>query len=231
MNIKTSARYLAALIPFISNHECRHYLNGIQIAPAAAGGIILAATNGHTIGVIHDPEGSADAETILDMSESSLLRSVLADGFREVTSMDYEEGYQTTSMSGDFGSVRIEGDLSTVFGPQDKYITHKIGVEGIDGPFPQWQTIFFKADALNKPQNYAALNPQLLMHIGTAVKILENTTVPHIKVFFTSVDKDGSGEFDGPMIVTTRNDKFRAAIMPVKGGGMKDHTIPEWITP
>ena len=67
---------LAALttVPFLSKEETRYYLNGFNIRPdSQAGGVQLAATDGHKMLCIHDVHGTADAEMIVKV-DTRLLK-------------------------------------------------------------------------------------------------------------------------------------------------------------
>ncbi|HCK4895383.1 TPA: hypothetical protein N0H42_000458 [Pseudomonas aeruginosa] len=55
---RAKAHYLAAVSLFMAHNDVRYYLNGISIEPASQGGVLLIATNGHHIGVMHDPRQS-----------------------------------------------------------------------------------------------------------------------------------------------------------------------------
>lgn len=57
---------LHRLIPFMAVHDIRYYLNGICVEKAKDGGVYLIATDGHTMGVIHDATGTIEgAESVI----------------------------------------------------------------------------------------------------------------------------------------------------------------------
>ncbi|HFX3038679.1 TPA: hypothetical protein ACRNK2_004981 [Pseudomonas aeruginosa] len=64
------AHYLAAVSLFMAHNDVRYYLNGISIEPASQGGVLLIATNGHHIGVMHDPDGWASNKIIISPSKA-----------------------------------------------------------------------------------------------------------------------------------------------------------------
>jgi len=68
MNIKISARALAFCAHFQAKQDIRYYLNGVHVQPMpaeAGGGVLVAATNGHAMGIWRDANGSTDREVII----------------------------------------------------------------------------------------------------------------------------------------------------------------------
>jgi len=60
-----SAAMLASANTFAGTTDVRYYLNGVNVRPAADGGVIIAATNGHAIFVCRDPDGWCSKEMII----------------------------------------------------------------------------------------------------------------------------------------------------------------------
>lgn len=50
-NIKVSAKYVAMIAPFISKEATRYHLGGIHIMPHPKGGVLMTATDGHTLAI------------------------------------------------------------------------------------------------------------------------------------------------------------------------------------
>lgn len=61
----TDSALFAAATRFASKEQARPYLHGIYIEPAAGGGILLTATDGHRLFHAHDPNGTAPAPAII----------------------------------------------------------------------------------------------------------------------------------------------------------------------
>jgi hypothetical protein len=57
---------------FISTEETRYYLNGIHLSPMPGGGMRIAATNGHYLGVFKEDVGFTDAERIVKLPADCL---------------------------------------------------------------------------------------------------------------------------------------------------------------
>ena len=73
--IVTRAKYLRMLAPFASTEETRLYLGGIYIAPAAKG-IVLVATDGHRMGIVHDENGAATKPFICPIGKRALAQKL-----------------------------------------------------------------------------------------------------------------------------------------------------------
>lgn len=62
MKFKFQAKYADILAKFMAKEDIRYYLNGIRVEPAPPGhkGVVLAATDGHAMVLIHDAHGEID---------------------------------------------------------------------------------------------------------------------------------------------------------------------------
>lgn len=69
MRTTVSARYIAALAPFISTDPCRSNIGGLRIEPAKVGGAILVATTGPKMAIIHDKDGHCDHPTTVTVGK------------------------------------------------------------------------------------------------------------------------------------------------------------------
>lgn len=74
MNLKISARALSFCAHFMAKQDIRYYLNGVCVTPMPAdiGGVLVAATDGHTMGMWHDAKGEADRQVIMRVSPGLL---------------------------------------------------------------------------------------------------------------------------------------------------------------
>ena len=54
---RINPKYFAAMYQCAAKNDVRYYLNAVNIERHPDGGVIIAATNGHFLGVIHDPDG------------------------------------------------------------------------------------------------------------------------------------------------------------------------------
>jgi hypothetical protein len=60
IKIRFKPEHLLRLMPFKAVADIRYYLNGIHVKKAERGGVYLVATDGHTMALIHDEEGSIE---------------------------------------------------------------------------------------------------------------------------------------------------------------------------
>lgn len=56
-----------------STEETRYYLNGVHVEPHPEKGIVMVATDGHTLAVAHDPDGSCDRPAIIDTKSGGAI--------------------------------------------------------------------------------------------------------------------------------------------------------------
>ncbi len=68
----TDSALFAAAARFTGKEQTRPYLHGVYIEPAAGGGILLTATDGHRLFHGFDPEGTAPAPALI-MPEKAKL--------------------------------------------------------------------------------------------------------------------------------------------------------------
>lgn len=68
--VAVSARLFAAVAAFRAIHDIRYYLCGVYVTPCEDGGVFIVATNGHQMGMAHDPDGKASEPVILACSKA-----------------------------------------------------------------------------------------------------------------------------------------------------------------
>jgi DNA polymerase III sliding clamp (beta) subunit (PCNA family) len=68
----TDSALFAAAARFTSKEQTRPYLHGVYIEPAAGGGILLTATDGHRLFHGYDPKGAAPAPAIIVPEKAKL---------------------------------------------------------------------------------------------------------------------------------------------------------------
>lgn len=62
---------------FIGKEDPRRYLRGVTVTPCEAGGVILSASDGHCLGVAHDPHGHASRQFIF-APDAEIIKTALA---------------------------------------------------------------------------------------------------------------------------------------------------------
>ncbi|MGO4480010.1 hypothetical protein AB4Z32_27685, partial [Massilia sp. 2TAF26] len=66
--LRLSAMLVAMVAPFMGKSDPRHYLNGINVRPHPNGGAIIAASNGHVLGAVHDKLATCEHEVTLHLA-------------------------------------------------------------------------------------------------------------------------------------------------------------------
>jgi hypothetical protein len=72
MIARVSALAIKTVFPFIAKKDIRYYLNGANIRPLDAGGVMVVATDGHRYVIVRDPEGFAEQEIIVAVNKDGL---------------------------------------------------------------------------------------------------------------------------------------------------------------
>lgn len=68
--VRFSASFLEPIYRFAAKNDVRYYLCGINVKPAAEGGVILSATDGKTAIMARDPSGYAFREVTLSVDRT-----------------------------------------------------------------------------------------------------------------------------------------------------------------
>ncbi|HEX7072726.1 MAG TPA: hypothetical protein VF226_01690 [Hyphomicrobiaceae bacterium] len=129
--VRISADTLAAVAPFICREEVRYYLNGVYVEPHRDGGVIVTATDGHTLATCRDENGSADRDWIC--SVPPVIRSAALRGGKG------KSAPKTVHFIGSAAHVLSEVDDSydaSTPGPMHLATAY---APAIDGTFPDWR--------------------------------------------------------------------------------------------
>lgn len=108
-NVRTLARYVAALVPMISKEATRYYLNGVFVTPHLDG-ILLVATDGHRMGVIYDEGGQTNGDWICPVPPAlrSGCKNKLADHIHFVGRSGYVTSEGFNASGGDVTEIDEE---------------------------------------------------------------------------------------------------------------------------
>ena len=243
MHIHTQAKYLAALLPFVSEDLTRYYLTGINVRPCPQGGVVLCATDGHTLGAIHDAGGYADGEYVIEFEKDSIFKLALEKAFetRKDVSEDGEERWEYIAQ--DYGKVVIENGIANIFHPENKNVTGfalRLGVNNIqpkEGGFPAYEKVVRACEYGQAKADHVCLNPLLLAKFARAAQVLCGISSCAVKAFFSNTDTyKGKNGYDHPILIKTAASEFIGQIMPCRSierdslkcnyGGPE---IPAWI--
>lgn len=150
--IQFKAKYLKALLPFVCPHEIRYYLRGIHIEPADIGGAYLAATDGHTLLLIHDATAICSAPISFHVCRDALKYTVAR---RSIFPM------LKASIDADVRINPITERLTLEAASHELYVQAGKCVIDCHGKFPEWRRVLpnFKKLA---PAPCGTLNHKLL---------------------------------------------------------------------
>jgi DNA polymerase-3 subunit beta len=218
---RVNPKYFAAMNVFRAERDSRYYLEGIFIEPHPEKGVILVATDGSTLGVIHDPDGWTAAPVIVGGISKKLISACSSKGIEHrmtVPKLLYisQHGAVVTGDSQVFDEVNPFGSLAL----------HMSKIDIVDGKFPDWR----KVVALKRTQSseYPCVNSAYLARLYTAAKIL----VPNSK-YGWGIDLIPSGR-DTQVIARISNteleNRFMALLMPMRNDAPKTH-LPDWLMP
>jgi hypothetical protein len=122
--LKISVDALTKAGPFAAHQDIRYYINGIAVIPLASGGVLAAATNGHAIVCVRDPEGFASRTVILPITNKRNKPALKAHGTVRMT----DEGAIFTEVGGEVRFIvpesQLDGkfpDIQKVFGNPEQY--------------------------------------------------------------------------------------------------------------
>jgi len=86
--IKMSKKYLPIIAPFMGKNDVRRFLNGFFVEPHPQQGILIVATDGVVMAVVHDKEGSTNGQWICAPSKELIAdakKKIVDDEFIEFT--------------------------------------------------------------------------------------------------------------------------------------------------
>lgn len=130
--------------------QTRPYLQGVFIQPATGGGILLTATDGHTLFHAHDPAGTTDRAAIVAPDKGKLPAPWAKGG---VITIDTAQGVMR----------HTTGGLTT-------------GCREVGGTFPDYQRVIPQ----ELSGEVAQFNPALVARFGDIAGILEKGNFPGI---------------------------------------------------
>ncbi len=126
--VRFNAKYVAVLAEFMGKNDVRYYLNGAFVTPHNENGVLLVATDGHTMVVIHDPEGETNGDHIFPLS-----KPLIAAAKKRVPNIGKPEAVE---LIGDAAYVRqLKEDLAydPAISALDVHVEH---CPPIDGKYP-----------------------------------------------------------------------------------------------
>lgn len=186
--INVNARLFRAAYNCVSTEQTRYYLNGVFIEKHPTEGVLLVATDGHRLIVVHDASGSIEgASQIVKLDKTAL--GICKAGRGE---------------AGDRRLV-IDGTNATIENFAGQPVGAAYGVI-IDGTFPDWSRVAKPSFDETAPAFY---KPKYLKAFGDAADELAERKGVAISL---------AGSSDGPALVRFSGVSIAyGVIMPVRG--------------
>ncbi len=163
-DVRFSAVYAQILALFVSTGTDRPYLNGIGVFPHPDFGVILVATDGHRMAVIHDKDGHTDNVWICPVPKTMLAGIKAPKTDSEESSETVDRLVHFVGRVGYVTTHAVEGDVR-IMGSE-----HLVAVDApaIEGEFPAFEKVM----PYRVTGNYCvAVSPSLLADFVKAAEI------------------------------------------------------------
>lgn len=158
MNLNLKARLVAAIAQFKASTDIRYYLNGVYVEPHPEGGVILVATNGHSLGIWHDASGEVGRPIIINVTKPLLAACA---GGKEIDNRRLvDKNGRLTVVDKTNAEIYIQGEHGKKFGAEQYEI---------EGNFPDWRKVV-PAIEPGRTQLFNVFQPQYLRQASEAVR-------------------------------------------------------------
>lgn len=214
---------------FASNEQTRYYLNGAFIEAVEGGGVRIVATDGHVLGVFHDPEGYTSHDCIASLPKDALAAIKRARDPEKVWFgiVGLHEGVgrqEARVLDAENLNLTLDEVAVALADVKNPYIAWSGIVELIDGTFPEYQRVIpSNLAVVNAPQTF---NADLIARFGQVASRGRRESAP-ITIY--------NGEEGAPALVDCGRPDFIGVIMPMREYGraftLKDGvtTEPAWV--
>lgn len=218
---RVNPKYFAAVNLFAAVRDVRYYLEGVFIEPHPVKGVILVATDGHTLGLLHDPDGWVAAPIIVGDITKQLISacSVLGNEARmTVPKLLY------ISQGGAVVSADHEvKELINPFAPQS---LHMSKIQLIDAKFPDYRRVIDMKREVGAA--FPCVNSSYLSRLDKVARLL----IPGNK-YGWGVEMTSSGRATSVLARFTQCDlehRFLGLLMPMHSDAPKT-LLPDWLMP
>jgi hypothetical protein len=130
LKIDFSPKYLPVLDLFKAKHDIRYYLCGIYVEKAPQGGVYLVGSDGHTMAVIYDRDGSIEgADSAIITIDAGMVSAAKKATNKSARGLSYK--------------VTVRGARARVAVPdsEDLELFIQPGRCIIEGKFPEWRKV------------------------------------------------------------------------------------------
>ncbi len=157
---------MAAVAMMASTEETRYYLRGILVQPHKEGGIVLTATDGHIMAVVHDRFGIAEGKPQIWAypEHAGIVKAKLATvkdkTWKDSAQLRYEQAGDRFMVGVGFGGSAEDLFNVDFNAPAIEMVADKAA---IDGSFPDYTRVIPK---MGEERTGISINASLLQRIG-----------------------------------------------------------------
>lgn len=191
--------------PFISNEPTRYYLNGVCIDPSPNGALCVS-TDGHRLGVCHDPDGLATATIIVRLPSEIKMPPKSAKLFKSPWLVGIGTGPGKGHISVVEPAPKADDDTALNAIQRVDDCTIRIGRAFIDGNFPDWRRV------IPKP---------------TDKDTVRGFNGKYVKAFGERMTIRGAGEAEPHLIEIAGEPEFLGVLMPMRSDSKGK--LPDWL--
>lgn len=140
--IRVNAGLFRACLPFVSAREDRVHISGVLVEPHPKGGVILVATDGHRMLVVHDEAGQADHPAMIAWGgRNSALKAPAA--FRRWINVQGYTGHKAPGklVDGDASITVTEAAEKAAEGDPERLVKEPAGASLIGGMSVMWRKV------------------------------------------------------------------------------------------
>lgn len=217
--VRFNASFLEPIYRFVAKNDVRYYLCGINVKPAAEGGVILSATDGHTAIMARDPNGYAFREVTLSV-DRSLVRAAKTKGA--------ECFLATRDGLGMVLSIPFEGNDAARLVPSAMAIGKAVSVGG------QFPDFIGRVIPEKMPDNHTsfAINPDYLARFVNCFQAMKKGSGKQVKERDIGIIIVPPSDANTVVRICTNLDGLQAVgvIMPMRNDIWPDANI-EWAKP
>lgn len=217
---RVNPKYFAAMNLFAAVQDVRYYMVGVYIDHHPVKGVVMVATDGATLALIHDPDGWVETPIIVGGISKGLQSAYAAKGSdtrRTIPAHLYiSQGGAVVS-----GDPEIHAEVN----PFAQRSLHMSKIDIIDGKFPDYRKVIDLKREYNNA--FPCVNSAYLARLNAVSKILVDNKYGHGIEFFSS-GRDTS--MIARIVSNDLEQRFMALLMPMRTDPPKT-PLPDWLMP
>lgn len=200
----TKPRLFRAASICMGDDECRHYLRGVFVQPCQHGGIVIIGTDGRTMSVGHDPNGSISGGRQAGAAIITLSDARLWDHFA------------------DSGHATVTGNVGQLYHHKDGPAFMSMFIDVIDFDYPNWRKAIAGMSLIGEACS-PPIDPRITSVIGEAAKAAVGLCAPTPMTMFST-------DPEMPALVRVGGvDDWFGLVMPMIVGKPPARELPSWM--